>query len=74
MAVEELPLTEAVRVAAWGLLTEPVAAVNGAAVAPAAMFTETGGMSRPLLLDTATDAPPAGAGLFRVTVQFAGVA
>ena len=47
----------------------PAAAVKVADAAPAAMVTEAGTVSKALLSDSATMAPPVGAGWFRVTVH-----
>ncbi len=43
--------------------------MNVAVVAPAATLTEAGTVSAPLLLESATAAPPEGAAAERVTVQ-----
>ncbi len=47
----------------------PAVAVKVAVVAVAATVTDAGTLSRALLLESETDAPPAGAALERVTVQ-----
>ncbi len=51
------------------LLTAVVVALKLAVVAPAATVADAGRVNSALLLESATRAPPAGAGLVRVTVQ-----
>jgi len=67
--VEE-PLSDAVTVAVWSDVTEPVLAVNVALVAAAATVTD-GGTVRTLAIAPliVTAAPPAGAAFVRVMVQ-----
>ena len=52
-------------------ITELVAAVNVAVLEPAATVMEAGTVTAEALLDNATDAPPAGAALLKVTVPVA---
>ena len=47
----------------------PEVAVKTAVVCPAATVTDAGVVSRELVLDNPTDAPPVGAAMVRVTVQ-----
>jgi hypothetical protein len=61
-------LKVAVIVAEVEFVTAIVVAVNVTLVAPAGMVTPAGTLAPALLLDRATSAPPAGAGLFKVTV------
>ena len=56
-----------------GAATGVVAALKFALVAPAATVTLGGTITAALLLESATWAPPAGAGPLRVTVPLAGV-
>jgi hypothetical protein len=56
-------------VALWSVAIVVVVAVKVAVVAAAATVTEAGTVSAGLLLESATEAPPAGAALVRVTVQ-----
>ncbi len=51
------------------LLMLPAVAVKVAAVAPDGTVTEAGTVSKPLLLDSDTDAPPAGATWDKLAVQ-----
>jgi len=68
-AVLVLLLYVAVMVALWLLLIVPAVAVNVLVVDPAATVTEAGTVNSALLLDSVTDAPPAGAAEESVTVQ-----
>jgi hypothetical protein len=68
-AVFEVPLYDAVSVAAWSVVTVPPAAVKFAVLRPVATVTLAGTVTAPLLLDSATAAPPDGAALVNVTVQ-----
>jgi len=69
VVVWEAPFSVAVMVADWVVVILPAAAVKVAEAAPAAMVTEAGTVSKALLSDSATTAPPAGAAWFRVTVH-----
>jgi len=51
------------------VLTLETDAVNDALLEPAATVTEAGTVTELLLLESATETPPAGAAAFRVTVQ-----
>jgi hypothetical protein len=64
-----LPLYVAVRFALELLATEDVVALNVAEDAVAATVTDPGTVRTLLLLEIVTPAPPAGAGLVRVTVH-----
>jgi hypothetical protein len=55
--------------AVWSLVKFPVVALKFAEVAPTATLTEAGVVRDERLSETATLAPPVGAGLVRVTVQ-----
>jgi hypothetical protein len=59
----------AVTVALWVVLIVPAVAVNVAEVPLAGTVTDAGTVSEALLSERATLDPPAGAALFRVTVQ-----
>src|SRR5438067_4059692 len=67
-ALRVVPLYEAVIVASVARTTIAVFTVNVALVAPAAIVTLGGTEAALLLLESATTAPPAGAGPFSVTV------
>ncbi len=56
-------------VAFWLLGTVPAVAVKVLVVDPAATVTEAGTVNSALLLDSVTDAPPAGAACDNVTVH-----
>ena len=62
------PLYVAAIVTLVAISTTAVSTVNVALLAPAAIVTVAGTEAAPLLLESATAAPPAGAGPFRVTV------
>jgi hypothetical protein len=64
------PAIMAVRVALPSLVSVDTDAGKLADAAPAATVTEAGMPAKGLLLERATRAPPTGAGLFKVTVQF----
>jgi hypothetical protein len=69
-ACAELPLSPAVMVAVWLVVAVPALAVNVAVVDPALTLTDAEeSVSRVLLLETETVAPPEGAAPLRVTVQ-----
>ena len=63
-----VPLKVAEIVAVVEALTEPVVTVKLAELAPGAIVTVAGTLAAALSLDSALTAPPAGAGLLRVTV------
>jgi hypothetical protein len=63
-----VPLNVPVMIAEAELATPVVVIVKVAVVAPAVTVTLAGTVAAALLLDNATDAPPAGAALLRVTV------
>ena len=65
----EAPFSVAVTVALWSVGIALVVALNVAEVEPAATVTEVGAVKTPLLFDTVTRVPPAGAALVSVTVQ-----
>ena len=69
VAVLEAPLYVAVTVADWLLVIEAAVAVNVVLVAPAATVTDAGTLNAPLLLESATAAPPLGAPCVSETVQ-----
>jgi len=69
VAVAEVLLKEAVRVAVELAAITAVVALKVAAVAAAATVTEAGADRTELLFDRLTVAPPVGAGWVRVTVQ-----
>ena len=60
MAVIETPLRVAITVALWLVVNKPAAAAKVAEVEPAATVTEAGTLSAALLLEIATEEPPAG--------------
>jgi hypothetical protein len=68
-AVAEVPLSDAVIVAAWLVLTEPAAALNAAVELPAPTVTEAGTVKMVLLSESETLEPPVGAACVKVTVQ-----
>ncbi len=68
-AVCEIPLYEAVTLAAWLLVIVAATALNEAVLAPDATVTEPGTVSNPLLLDNVISAPPGDAACVNVTVQ-----
>lgn len=68
-AVFEPPFSPAVTTAVAFAVTVPAVAVKVAEVADAATFAEAGTVSIELLSETATDAPPEGAGPESFTVQ-----
>ncbi len=68
-----MPLYEAEIVAEVGRRTMDVLTVKDALVAPAGTVTLEGTLAAPLLLESATIAPPAGAGPLNVTVPVEGV-
>jgi hypothetical protein len=67
-ALRVVPLYEPVIVTLVATTTIAVFTMNVALVAPAGMVTLPGTDAAPLLLESATTAPPAGAGPFSVTV------
>jgi hypothetical protein len=67
-ALRVLPLSVALMFARVATVTAVVFTVNVARLAPAATATEAGTVAAALLLESATDAPPAGAAWVRVTV------
>jgi hypothetical protein len=69
LAVMEVLLYVAVSTTDWLPAIVPAVAVNVLEVAPAATVADPGTVSRALLLDKATTAPPAGAACESVTVQ-----
>ena len=68
VAVRVVPLYEAEMVAEVEMRTMDVFTVKVALVAPAGANTLEGTLAAPLLLESRTDAPPAGAGALSVTV------
>ncbi len=68
-AVAELPFSDDVMPATWVTITLPAVAVNVAFVAPAATITLEGTANAALLLESATEEPPAGAPAESVTVH-----
>jgi hypothetical protein len=71
VVVWEAPFNVAVTIALWSLGIVPAVAENVPVVAPAATVTDGGAVSRGLLLEIVTAAPPAGAAPLNVTVQLA---
>ena len=63
-----MPLNEAEIVAEVGMRTADVFTLNVALLAPARTVTLAGTLAAPLLLESITCAPPAGAGPLNVTV------
>ena len=71
LAVLELPLRVAVKTAVCAVAMVPAVSMTEAAVAPAAMVTDTGVAKKLLLLLRLTAVPPAGAACERTTLQVA---
>jgi len=69
VAVLEAPLSAAVMVAGWVVVSALAVAAKVAEVAPAAKVTEGGTVSEALLSERATIVPLLGAGWFKVTVH-----
>ena len=68
-AVVELPFNDAVTIAVWLVGTVPALALKLAAEDPAGTITDAGMLMAVLLLESATEEPPAGAAFDTVTVQ-----
>jgi len=69
VAVLEAPLSAAVMVAGWVVVSALAVAAKVAEVAPAAKVTEAGTVSEALVSERATIVPLLGAGWFKVTVH-----
>ena len=69
LPVAVVPFALAVTVAVWLEGIAPTTAAKPAATAPCPTITPPGTVTFPLLLDSATVSPPAGAAPLRVTVQ-----
>jgi hypothetical protein len=67
--LRELPGKVAVRLAVLSEVIVRAEAVKVAVVVPAVTVTEVGTVNNALFLDKATEVPPTGAGLLRLTVQ-----